>query len=508
MNFLKFVLATVLSMSLTGQAFATAPEARILEKSASSDESWQAYLGKLAEMTMEIDGQSVKGYNPETGRVFTALVMQRACYNQAEVWKQACAKPGERYKLFVVRNGWQEAFVPQAELRQQVREQGVFFPFAAPAAVAAASAPTPAPVPTPVAASALTGLTVEEVRTIANAAAGFHASGNAKAMAALNGQLSEQQKAFAKLQGQLAQAPSAAKVAELEGQLRNLGEARKRDVQALSEAEGRLDTEVAKLPDLAVSAAKSEVAAGLVGIKKEVDTKAGMAWVYGLVGAFVLLAVGVVASLLKRAPQPALVRQEPGVDQEAKMEQVAGQVFDKKIGPFDRQLKTVGGEASATSMTVQGLSDQVGDLAERVDDVEAGWQVELPADFEEKKTELSAEQPKYSPVLYLKGRGFYQVDITWLKDGWCRVDHVKDQGGNPLKIRTLGSKLKVAGRDDRLTKQVAPPGAEAPAEASDGTGFADTQPVAADPTVVRAGKRLATVSHIPNSIRRKEATAA
>jgi hypothetical protein len=290
MNFFRFCLAIVLSVFLTGQALATAPEARILERSASSDSAWQAYLGKLAEMTLKIGDQEVKGYNPETRLVFTAAVMQRVCYNQAEAWKQACAKPGERFTLFAARNGWKEAFVPQDELRQQAHERGVFFPFAVPAAVAAASAPAATPAPAAVA----TAPTPAAPTTTAPAVPAPGVTALMERLmprfAALEDQRAQDRRVIAELREQLRTA-SSSKLKELTERLEALEAKRGQDDEELV-VFGRRLSEVPTKPQVA-QAAEVAASAAITPLNAEVERLARQdRWLgNGLVTAIVIAGI-------------------------------------------------------------------------------------------------------------------------------------------------------------------------------------------------------------------------
>lgn len=144
-NSLKIVLATILSVFLTGQAYANTEE-RILKYS-TSDEGWKAFSENLGKVTMG----EVKGYDSATDTVYTGAILVWVCQNQAPAWKQACQNKVERYEALKARNGWGDT-ITGADLRAQGQGQGIFFPFgsapvaaASAPAVAAASAPTSAP---------------------------------------------------------------------------------------------------------------------------------------------------------------------------------------------------------------------------------------------------------------------------------------------------------------------------------------------------------------------------
>jgi hypothetical protein len=260
MFFLKFVLATVLPLFLMGQAFANAPEARILEKSASSDQAWQAYLGKLAELPLEIDGQLVKGYDPETGLVFNFAVVQRVCFNTAEPWKSACPKKlGDRYVSVAARNGWTGPFIHESELRKQAAPSGpgVYFTFEALAPlatpVAAASAPalqvTPAPAVV-VAAPAAPTISADELAKIARQAGQAAAKDEASRQEATIGILNRRTE---ELQQQLA-GKSATEVAlrkEVQALRREnsaAASAKQAELEAVQRAMDELHQQLAKVP--------------------------------------------------------------------------------------------------------------------------------------------------------------------------------------------------------------------------------------------------------------------
>ncbi len=141
---------------MMGQAFATTTEARILVVTSSDDAKWAAYLKDLAAYKpLEVNGEFVKGYDPETGLVSTGAVMQNYCMNRTPEVQQACEKMDEQYLRFVSRNGWTGFAVPQAELRQQA-QKGIYFPFAGatPANAASPAAPVATATATPVASPA------------------------------------------------------------------------------------------------------------------------------------------------------------------------------------------------------------------------------------------------------------------------------------------------------------------------------------------------------------------
>lgn len=279
MKMFKKFLALVTVAFWATTAFANAGEERILERSASSDKSWQEYLGELAKQApLQVGGEPVMGYDPVTGLVSTAAIMQRVCYNQAPVWKQACADPGERFTAFATRNGWTKVTIAQADLRDQARK-GIYFPFAGTPVAQEQATATPAPVATatkaeatpPVSTAAATppttsGVTAEEVAQVAKAAAATQLQGFDKALQALNGQVEAKDGVLRDLRKQIAGAPSAAKVAQLEKKLQATVAARESDaaarqelVEQLAATKAAMDTEVSKLPEVAATAAAATV---------------------------------------------------------------------------------------------------------------------------------------------------------------------------------------------------------------------------------------------------------
>lgn len=158
-KFMQIVLATALSVFMMGQVAASVTDMRILANTASDDARWSAYLSDLAaQPPLTIEGQVIRGYDPETGLVSTAAVMRYQCLfgTRTPAIAQACEKPGELFVTFVARNGWTEVTVPAAALREKARGPGVFFQLATVAAASAPTAPAPAVAPAAVGAASAT----------------------------------------------------------------------------------------------------------------------------------------------------------------------------------------------------------------------------------------------------------------------------------------------------------------------------------------------------------------
>ncbi len=283
MNFLKIVLATVLSVFLTGQAYAT-EERVILATTATDDAKWNAYLEELAgQKPLQFNGKAVKGYDPETGLVSTGAVMQYYCLNRDPLVQKACEKPGEQYLRFVARNGWTEIEVSADELRQQARERKVIFPLIAQATapVAAASAPTTTATSVAVTAEQLRAL--EQSFAQVKQALEAQVASNASAITQLREGLASKDRELALLREEQKKAASPQALVAITAKLtaetdarRTLEQKLKGEMSAVATAAGEAAANAAA-PALARANAAAEAASAAVGLVDAIDDKANTA---------------------------------------------------------------------------------------------------------------------------------------------------------------------------------------------------------------------------------------
>lgn len=252
---LQRVLATViLSVTLTGQAFASAPEERILIESTKAG-NWQQFLQNLSKVEMG----DVKGYDPETDTVYTAAVLVWVCQNQASAWKQACANKPERFTAFKARNGWDDT-ITGADLRALGQGKGIFFPFATPTA-------TPVATVTPEQLKAL-----ETTFATAQSALMAKVAENAQAVTSIRQQLLAKEAEVASLRAELKKAPNVESMTALRVEIAAVNSARKTLERELRSQISAVEVAAGDAATKAAAPAASQAAAALAATGK-LDTR-------------------------------------------------------------------------------------------------------------------------------------------------------------------------------------------------------------------------------------------
>ncbi len=309
MKFVQIVLATVLSFLWVGQAFANAPEERILIESTKSG-NWQQFLTNLAKVEMG----DVKGYDPETDTIYTAAVLVWVCQNQASAWQAACANKPERFTALKARNGWSDTMTG-AELQAQGQGKGIFFPFATPVA-------TPVTAVTYVAAVTPEQLVaLEATFAKAQAALEMKAAENAQAIISVRQQLSAKETEIASLRDALEKAPTAEAMTALKVQI--VAQNTARDALKKSVAE-QIDATIIAAGIAATKAAEPAMNRATVAIKaagtfeakaKAVDGRVStvekyLLYVVGAIGIIALLVFWAYVELVKNRRQTRMVKDE------------------------------------------------------------------------------------------------------------------------------------------------------------------------------------------------------